>query len=233
MKLRAIAAACLGLAMLTGTAFADAPSLGHGPQVYSKGQFMQLLAVETKVNPLIYSGVFKDVGSDNYYSDIVEGLVVAGIVDMEMAKDGEIGLDEPITNEEAVALMVRGLRYKKSNMAIGVDLQFEDKDDISPWALSYIEVAAANGLVDNSGRFEPQAKVMGAPCSPAAGLCALSFPCWTRPRAWSGLQCLARTTSWCLTMSLTETPLIPKTGDITILGATATTIPAGAYLKTS
>ncbi len=195
MKLRAIAAACLGLAMLTGTAFADAPSLGHGPQVYSKGQFMQLLAVETKVNPLIYSGVFKDVGSDNYYSDIVEGLVVAGIVDMEMAKDGEIGLDEPITNEEAVALMVRGLRYKKSNMAIGVDLQFEDKDDISPWALSYIEVAAANGLVDNSGRFEPQAKVMGAPAMiermdkvyrslpllPGSGLMRIEFPVLDAP----------------------------------------------------
>lgn len=131
-------------------------SAAAGAQSCTKGQFMQLLAAECKTNPLIYTGIFKDVDASSPYSDMLESLVVAEIIDMEMAEDGEIRLDSDITNEEAVALMVRGLRYKKNQLDVGVDLQFEDKDEISPWAVSYIEVAAANGLVENSGVFNPK-----------------------------------------------------------------------------
>lgn len=124
-----------------------------------KGEFMQLIAKECKVNPMIYTGIFKDVDSDNYYTDILEGLTVAGIIDMEMAPNGMLDIDKGITKEEAVALMVRGLRCKKSQLSIGTDIHFTDKEEISPWTLTYIEVAVANGLVEDGGEFNPKAIV--------------------------------------------------------------------------
>ncbi len=195
MKATKIAASlAAGLLALSAAALAAEPRL-PGAQVYTKGQFMQLLAGEAKVKPMIYTGLFADVDNTDYYSDIVEGLVTAEIVDMEMAKDGSIRLGDPITNEEAVALMVRGLKYKKSQLAIGIDLEFDDKDEISPWALSYIEVAAANGLIGNSGSFSPKAHVYGAeemiakmdevyrslPLMAGSGLMRIEFPVLDAP----------------------------------------------------
>lgn len=161
MKFRKITAACLAAAMVCGSVCAVAaadPEAG----ACTRGQFMQLLAKESKVKPLIYTGVFADVDENDFYSDLTEGLVVANIIDMEMAPGSRISLSQPITNEEAVALMVRGLRYKKNQLPIGVDLAFDDKADIALWAVPYIEVAAAIGLVENSGSFNPKGQVADA-----------------------------------------------------------------------
>ncbi|MGN1097844.1 MAG: family 16 glycosylhydrolase, partial [Clostridia bacterium] len=108
---------------------------------------------------LLYSGVFNDVTADSKYSDIVEGLVNASIIDMEMSHGGSIGIDSPITKEEAISLMVRGLRNKKSATSIGTDVHFTDKDEISPWALTYVEVAVANGLVEDGGELNPKSEI--------------------------------------------------------------------------
>ncbi len=125
----------------------------------SKGAFMELLAKECRVNPMIYADSFKDVDSADKYADILEGLATAGVIDMEMAPDGVIGLEEGITREEAIALSVRGLRCKKSQLSVGTDVNFTDMGEISPWALSYIEVAAANGLIEDGGELRPKEKL--------------------------------------------------------------------------
>ncbi len=147
-KILTAAAAAAAAALLLGT--------GAFAQTCTRADFFGLIASEAKVKPLIYNGVFKDVDGANPNSDLLEGLITAEIIDMEMAEEGSIGLDDAITNEEAVSLMVRGLIYKKNQLDVGVDLRFDDKDEISAWARTYVEVAAANGLVENSGKFNPK-----------------------------------------------------------------------------
>ena len=125
----------------------------------TKGEFMQLLAAECRTSPLLYGGYFEDIDVNNPLSDIVEGLMNSKIIDMEMADGRTLGVGGPITKEEAISMMVRGLRAKKNNLSSGVDVHFEDADQISPWALSYIEVAVANGLIEDGGILEPAAIV--------------------------------------------------------------------------
>ena len=69
MKIRKTLAACLSVTLLAGSmGFAAS---GASAAACSRGQFMRLLAAEAKVNPLIYTGIFKDVDKNSGYSDIL------------------------------------------------------------------------------------------------------------------------------------------------------------------
>ena len=148
MKKKLLIGALAASMLLGATAFA---------QDCTKGEFMQLLAAECRTNPLIYGGYFDDVKAIDPLSDVVEGLVNSKIIDMAMANDRTLGVASPITKEEAISMMVRGLRAKKNDLAIGCDVHFDDADQISPWALSYVEVAVANGLIEDGGTLSPKA----------------------------------------------------------------------------
>ncbi len=152
MKIR-LMALVLATALLAGTAFA---ADGGTADYCTRFEFFELLAAECKVNPLIYDGAFSDLTADHPTADTVQGLLNAGIIDLEMAADGKIKLDSFITNEEAVSLMVRGLRAKKNSLSVGADVHFTDRDEIAPWAMSYVEVAVANGLIQDGGMFYPK-----------------------------------------------------------------------------
>ncbi len=151
MKIKLLALA-MAAVMLLGTAAA----IADGGDICTRGEFFALLAKECKVNPLLYEGAFADLDAADPTADTVQGLVNAGIIDGEMAPDGNININSPITREEAVALMVRGLRAKKNDLAVGADVHFTDKDEISPWALSYVEVAVSNGLIQDGGAIAPK-----------------------------------------------------------------------------
>lgn len=159
----------------------------------TKIHFLQLICEKAKVSPLLYEGGFTDIEPGSPYAEIVAGALKDGIIDSVFA-DGE-GRFEPmgqITNEEAVAMMVGGLIKMKNDLSVGIDLDFEDKDDISPEFLTYIEVAAANGVIENSGMFYPK-KAVGAlqaekmadamyesyrrlPVLPGSGIRRIQFP---------------------------------------------------------
>ena len=147
--------------LLTGVAVAASLLLGTTAfaQDCTKGEFMQLLAAECRTNPLIYGGYFDDVDAGNPMSDVVEGLLNSKIIDLEIADGRTLGINSPITREEAISLMVRGLRAKKNNLSIGCDVHFDDAAQISPWAISYVEVAVANGLIEDGGLLNPTAVI--------------------------------------------------------------------------
>lgn len=192
MKIKTILAA-----MAAGVMAFGAVSAAAEDKPCTRGEFFSLIGAQCKANPLIYSGIFNDVSKENPYSDILEALVRGEIMDMEMAPQANINIESAITREEAVSLMVRGLRYKKSQTAMGQDVTFTDKDQISPWALSYVEVAVANGLIEDGGEFNPkgtltseQAEAMltkmdsvyrSLPLLPGSGLMRIEFPVLEQP----------------------------------------------------
>lgn len=101
------------------------------------------------INELLPSG---DVNLKESDAGKVAALVEKGIIDESDYKT----LYDPIKKEEAVAILVKTLIAKKNDLSAGCDLNFTDKDDIDPKLLTYIEVAAGNDIIKNSGEFYPK-----------------------------------------------------------------------------
>ena len=113
----------------------------------SQIEFLKLVCDTAKVKPLLPANVSPYIPNAEY----IQGALNAGIIDID-----DFSPDRDITNEAAVAMIVRGLIAMKNNLSVGVDVEFDDKDEISPKYLTYIEVAVANGIVENQGSFKPQ-----------------------------------------------------------------------------
>lgn len=128
------------------------PVAANIPMV-SEIEFLKMVCDTAKVKPLLP----KDVNSSVPDAEYIQGALNAGIVDL-----GALESEEFIDKETAVAMIVRGLIAMKNNLSVGVDLKFDDKDDISPELLTYIEVAAANDIIANEGAFDPQESVTKA-----------------------------------------------------------------------
>lgn len=122
----------------------------------SRGAFLREVCQTAKVKPGLYEGGFTDVDDSGY----IAGALRAGLIDETFAdEEGRFNADYRVSNEVAVTLVVRGLMAMKNNLAPGVDVSFEDKDEIDPAFLTYIEVAVANGVIKDGGRFDPKAEV--------------------------------------------------------------------------
>lgn len=132
------------------------------PRLVTKGEFLEIICERAKVKPLLYSGGFKDtaLNASHPQAGIIAGALATGVIDSTFAdENGCFYPDNLITREEAVAIVVKSLIKMKNNLSVGVSLNFSDKDEISPKYLTYIEVAAANGVIENEGMFKPKANI--------------------------------------------------------------------------
>ena len=109
------------------------------------------------VNELLYEGGFNDITSESKEAGLVAGLLQKGIIDETFAdEEGNLNIHEDITKEELITLIVKTLIARKNDLSVGCDLTFTDKDEINPKFLTYIEVAVANGIIENGGQFYPK-----------------------------------------------------------------------------
>lgn len=136
-----ILCALLAFCCITSTAASDP---------VTEVEFLTKLCDTARIKPLLPA----DVNPLLEGADYIQGALNAGIIDSDSFEP----LEE-IRKEKATAMVVRGLIAMKNDLSAGVDVAFSDKDDISPELLTYIEVAAANGIIENTGEFEP-AKVL-------------------------------------------------------------------------
>jgi hypothetical protein len=122
----------------------------------SKIEFLKLICEKARVNSLLYDGGFSDVDENDEYSGTVAGALQSGVIDISFADDfGGFAAFESITKQEAVSIVVKALTKMKNNLSVGCDLTFADKDEIAKKYLSYIEVAVANGIIENEEYFYP------------------------------------------------------------------------------
>lgn len=144
--------------LLVSCVYAGAQPAGDAMKI----DFLKMICDTAKVKPLLYEGGFNDIGRDSPHAEIVAGALKAGIIDSSFAdENGNFNPDGTVTKEEAVAIVVKGLIAMKNNLSVGVDLEFSDKDEISPEFLTYIEVAVGNGVIENGGEFNPDEKLNG------------------------------------------------------------------------
>ncbi|MCD8049978.1 MAG: glycoside hydrolase family 16 protein [Clostridia bacterium] len=140
---------CFSLLMNMMPVFAD--------EDCSRIEFLELICEKAKVSEGLYEGEFADVSESDDCASLIAGALDANVLDTTFADDeGNFNPDEPITKETAVAIVVKALNKMKNDLSVGVDLEFEDKDEIDDKYLTYIEVAAANDVIENEGVFEPK-----------------------------------------------------------------------------
>ncbi len=103
------------------------------------------LDIETPQKAAIYS----DVSANDWFYPYVASVSSAGI----MTGDGNLWRPEDgVTREEAVTSFIRLLGISEKS-----DSSFTDKNDISDWARPYVDTAASNGIINDSGdNFRPR-----------------------------------------------------------------------------
>ena len=147
-----VMAACIIACFMLLMPFAASASGG-----VTKIEFLKLICNNAKVNSLLYDGGFADVSENDLYAEMVAGALRSGVIDKTFADpSGAFGVNDEITREEAVAIVVKALNKMKNNLSVGVDVSFTDKDEISSKYISYIEVAVANGVIADGGEFGPK-----------------------------------------------------------------------------
>ena len=90
---------------------------------------------------------FPDVNAGQWYSDAILWASENGIVDGY--ENGKFGLDDPVTREQAVAILYRYAKAKGLDVSASADLSgYTDMDDISSWALDAMKWAVAVRIIE-------------------------------------------------------------------------------------
>lgn len=110
-------------------------------------EFLKAVCNTAKIKPLLPLSIASQVPDAEY----IQGAINSNIIDLD-----DFNPNDPITNEKAVTMIVKGLIAMKNNLSVGTSLKFEDKDEVSNEYLTYIEVAVANGIIENEGYFNPK-----------------------------------------------------------------------------
>ncbi|MDO4563553.1 MAG: glycoside hydrolase family 43 protein [Clostridia bacterium] len=129
-------------------------------QGITRVEFAQSIAENLSIPPKIYNGEYADVTDNDQFADTLAGVTSAGVFDGDFSQNGNFNPHAKLLKEEAVAAAVKSLIYRKVDFpTLDSDLVFEDKEDISPSLLLYIEAAVASGLIDDGESFNPKAEM--------------------------------------------------------------------------
>ena len=122
-----------------------------------------------------------DVTPQVWYSSYLNGAMVKGLIPKEMIASydssvvdgtvkytGAFNGDTPITREEMAFITMSMYQYilnanTMKTLAPEQEIEFEDSGKITPWAVTGVKLAAANGIIKgNDGRFDPTGKTTRA-----------------------------------------------------------------------
>ena len=113
-----------------------------------------------------YSGVFRDVKDEYWYTDAIMWAAESKIVDGY--SEGLYGPDMTITREQMIVMMYRYANYKKYEISGSKELsRFTDANKVSGYALEAMKWAVGNGIIDGKyeGIIEPQSSITRAECA--------------------------------------------------------------------
>ena len=109
----------------------------------TRAQFATLLFNVLELEPERHNGTFSDVKVSAWYATAIEAVANAGVV---MGSNGSFNPEKEITREEMAVMVVRAMEYKGLT-AVAAPLSFEDKGEISSWAVEYVGKAVNKGII--------------------------------------------------------------------------------------
>lgn len=143
--------------------------------VVTRAQYLKMIMGVTGIAPVeCGADGCLDVSDTEWYSAYLNGAMKKGLIPKEMISgydssvvDGTVKYtgafngDAPITREEMAFITMSMYQYTLNantmkNFETEQIIEFEDSEAITPWAVTGVNLAAANGIiVGNSGRFDP------------------------------------------------------------------------------
>ena len=120
----------------------------------SRAEFITLAVKAFKITDGRYNNDFEDVAADAWYAGNVGKALSAGLI----SKDTKFRPNDPIKREEMVKVIIGGWLMNNEKPEWINMSQFNDKAEISQWALDYLDCAVTLGLIkgDNNNNFNPK-----------------------------------------------------------------------------
>ena len=118
-----------------------------GPdKLVTRAEFCAFLMRSLGLEEGIYGGKFSDVSPLSCYAGIVQTIyncsLISGISEKEFAPNA------PITREQMITIIIRAYDLiKNDSTVVGASLPYEDRNEISPYALTSITKAHSLGLI--------------------------------------------------------------------------------------
>ncbi len=112
-------------------------------------EFISMLLRSFEIQPVQYEGAFEDVNVSDWFAGYIQQALNHNII----SKDLKFRPNDEITREEATKAIAKIAKIEKS-----FELNYIDKEDISPWATEFVEAVTATGLMkgDDLGAFLPK-----------------------------------------------------------------------------
>jgi len=128
----------------------------------TRAQFATMLFNLLELNEKSYTGRFVDVQAA-WYMPAVEAVADVEIV---VGSNGYFYPDSEITREEMAVMIVKAMELKGINVQASI-VNFDDKDQISSWAVDYISKAVEKGIIRGMTitTFEPKSSATRAHAS--------------------------------------------------------------------
>ena len=110
----------------------------------TRAEFAALVARALNLTATGEGQEWKDVSSDAWYAPVVKAAANAGII---AGYDGWYRPDDLITREEMAVIIAKAYAFKGGAPKSGAIEMFADRGEISEWAYSYVDTAAAIGIL--------------------------------------------------------------------------------------
>lgn len=120
----------------------------------TRAEFATLLTKVLKLNEKAAGQTFGDVATTDWYADYVSKAAKIGLIS---GYNGQFRPDDKINRQEMSAMIMRAYNYKNGKIENSKQLNFVDKDAISPWAVEAVKGAYNIGVIQGrgEGKFAP------------------------------------------------------------------------------
>lgn len=119
----------------------------------TRAEFVAMLVEALELDDSVdYEVDFSDIKEGSWYVGPVKAAVKAGLI--KGFSDGTFRPADTVTREQIAAILVRVLNLQ----ATGRELEFTDREKVSPWAREAVQAAVENQLISGypGGTFKPQ-----------------------------------------------------------------------------
>lgn len=111
----------------------------------TRAQFTAWLVRALQLELPTYEPTFGDVEAGAWYAAEVQAAYEAGLV--SGYNDGSFNPDQLVTRQEMAVMVAAALSYAGLADTSAVEIRFTDMDQISPWAIEDVNLAAATGVI--------------------------------------------------------------------------------------
>ena len=137
----------------SGIITGDGVSL-HLNNTVTRAEVLKMIVKAFGYEPIKYSGGYRDVKPEDWFSDYAEVAQKYGI----MSGDGDVFRgNQPISRQEMAVVLVNVLRKQEIALSTDSSRDFADIADVASWALESVNVASSFGLIKGyeTGDFLP------------------------------------------------------------------------------